>query len=494
MAVQKYIVFDFGATSGRGILFSYNGNTLAMNEIHRFDNHPVTTSGTLYWNILALYNELTVGLKKACVGENKIQSVGIDSWGIDCGFIDKNGKLIANPVAYRDIRRSEVREEVFSIIPEHDLFRRTGLFLYPIMGLFHLYALKIDNSPELQCGSRYLMMPDLFNYFLTGNTFNEYTNATLSLLLNVKSKTWDSCIMEKLHLPEEIFCDILLPGSEIGPIQQPVAEELGIPEIPVFAVGSHDTASAIAGIPVSGEGRNWAYLSLGTYAAIGMETPEPVLSDEVMELGIGNPGSVEGKTFIQRNITGMYVLEECKRIWERQLKRQLNWEEILSQVDMKANLNIFINLDDPVFGQIHHNMIEVIIKNIDDQGVSIENSIGAITQIILKSLAMKIRECFEHLSGLTNKNLDTLHIIGGGSQNKLLCQWIANSMNIPVIAGPSETTSIGNALMQLKGTGEIASLNEGRQIVLSSLTPEVYTPESIKEWNDIYGRYLKQIC
>ncbi|MEW5817499.1 MAG: rhamnulokinase family protein [Spirochaetota bacterium] len=494
MADEVFLIVDCGASNGRILSANFNGRTFTICETHRFDNRPVFARGTLYWDVLHLFSEIKIGLQKA-VRENKrnIGSIGIDTWGVDFGFIDRQGRLLANPVHYRDARRHEVRDEFFKLISEQELFQASGIFQLTIMSAYLLFAMKLDNTTEYENAHRLLFMPDLFNYLLTGETYNEASVADTSMLYNVFSKSWDRTLIDKLGLNPSIFGDIVMPGTPVGKLAEEVCREIEVPPIPVIAPAGHDTASAVIGIPVTPTKKPWAFISLGTWAVLGMETPRPVIDLRLLKKGYGNEVYARGDTFLARNITGLWIIQQCRERWMCQQGREIAWQEIVDAAASSETHKAFIDVDDPLFAQVQTDMPGVIQKACTTRSQPAIEGIGPISRCVFESLTLKFRACTEQLKEYSGFTIEGLHIVGGGTKNRLLCQWTSDALGLPVTAGPTETTAIGNLLMQLQGTGKISSLSEGRGIVLQSAPCQQYEPSGKDRWDEAYARFLKII-
>ncbi|MBA7690994.1 L-Rhamnulokinase [subsurface metagenome] len=357
--------------------------------------------------------------------------------------------------------------------------------------LFHLYSLKMQNAPEFLNGDKFLTIPDILNYFLTGRTYNEYTRITTSIMYNQKEKRWEDRIFRRLNLPNDIFPDIIMPGNKIDNISSKLSSELEIKTIPVIAPAAHDTASAVAGIPVVSKNKNWSFISMGTWCVIGQETESPIINDQAFNAGFSNEGGAEGLNLFVKNITGLWIIQQCREKWIKDSSTSISWDEIVKLSSAAKPFKSFINVDDPVFAQHQVDMPETINKYCKDKGQALPESIGEISRCVYESLVMKFKYGLNELEKLTGIKIELLYIVGGGTKNKLLCQWIADATGIPAAAVLTETTSVGNLFMQLKASGEIRTLDEGRKISAKSSEVINYEPKDKNIWNESYNRYLK---
>ena len=371
------------------------------------------------------------------------------------------------------------------------MFKLGGVNTNTIMGLYHLYGMLSEKSTELEYADKFLMIPDLLNYYLTGIAANEYTDATMSLLVDQRNKTWQSKIMEPLGINENMFSTIVMPGNTLGRLQKSVCEEFDVKPIKVINAASHDTASAIAGIPIAQKNKNWAFISLGTWAIFGIETDKQYVSEEVFASGLANQGGCEGKTNFVDLFTGLWVIQQCYEKWCRDAGEQIGWKTVDKATASAQGGKAFINLDAPEFAQPNPNMPKQIQQYCAATDQGIPSGMGEIARCVVESLVLKFKTCRDNVERFTGNKIELLHVVGGGSKNRLLCQWTADALSIPVFAGPAETTSVGNVLIQLKATGEINSLAEGREISARSSCPEEFEPSGSEIWEQyaqIYSR------
>ncbi|RIX50008.1 rhamnulokinase [Paenibacillus nanensis] len=482
---MNILAFDLGASSGRALLGRLVDGKLTVEEIHRFPNDPVQAGETLYWDILRLLHEIKQGLLKAHQLGYKPESMAIDSWAVDFGLVGPNGELLGNPVHYRDRRTEGLMEEVFQTVPQSEVFGRTGIQFLPFNTLYQLFALKKEASVSLREADSFLMIPDLLRYFLTGERKNEFSNATTTQFYNPTKNAWDNGLLEQLGIPHHLLKEIVMPGTIVGKLQPSVCKELGIPSIPVVAVAEHDTGSAVAAVP--SVDKDFAYLSCGTWSLLGTEVAEPVLTEEALAMNFTNEGGVDGTYRLLKNIMGLWIVQECRRAWEK-TGHSYKFEELVEEANQAPAFRSFIDPDDPVF-MPPGDMPMRIQDYCRATGQPIPESPGAIIRCVLESLALKYKyvlACTEQLSG---KSFKGLHMVGGGINNKLLCQFTANALGRPVWAGPVEGSAIGNLLVQYIALGAIQNIWEARSIVRDSFPLDVYEPEAAEAWSAAYTRW-----
>lgn len=470
---NAYIAVDFGGGSGRLIAGSITEGKLQLEEIYRFGNRQIKLGNHLYWDFLSLFQEMKNGLKIAAQKGYNVKSIGIDTWGVDFGFIDKKGNLLGNPVCYRDSRTEGIPEEVFSLIDRKEHYTETGTQVININTLFQLYSMKKENDPLLSVADKILFMPDLFSYFLTGTANNEYSIASTSELLDAKKRNWSYSLIDKLGLPRHLFGDIVMPGTIRGKLKREIAEETGLDEIDVIAVGSHDTASAVFAVPSIQKAT--AFLSSGTWSLLGTEVDEPVLTEEARLCGLTNEGSVGGKIRLLQNITGLWFIQRLFAEWQERGERT-DYNEIIEEAK-NSPIRSVVPVDDELFTN-PASMEKAIMEYCEKHNMQIPCSKGDFMRCITESLAFRYKQGIEQINRCIPEPIKQLHIIGGGSQNGLLNQLTANAVGIPVSAGPVEATAIGNILMQVNAMGEINDIKELKKIIINSVEPKLYTPNN----------------
>jgi rhamnulokinase len=469
---KVYLAADFGGGSGRVIAGWLEDGQLRMEEVHRFGNRQVRLGNHVYWDFPALFEEMKTGLKKAAAKGYKVSSIGIDTWGVDFGLIDRDGQLIGNPVCYRDARTSGMVEEMFKTLNPREHYATTGIQVMEINTLSQLLSIK--GTAQLESAKHLLFMPDLFSYFLTGKATNEYCIASTSELLDAKKRTWSWDTIKALGLPEHIFGEIIMPGTVRGTLRPDIAQETGLGEIDVVAVGSHDTASAVAAVPAIESDTTLAFLSSGTWSLLGVELPEPILSEEARKAEFTNEGGVGGRIRFLQNITGLWILQRLMAEWEERGEKQ-SFSQLLPEAE-KACINTIIPVADATFMN-PASMEKAICDYCKNSGQQVPVTKGEITRCLLQSLAHKYKDAISGVNDLLPDPIKRLHIIGGGSQNELLNQLTANALGVPVWAGPVEATAMGNILVQAMAAGEIADLDALRDIVRHSVTPKVFEPK-----------------
>ena len=474
MTKKVYLAADFGGGSGRVIAGSLHDSRLELEEIYRFPNRQIRLGNRLYWDFLSLFEELKNGLKAAARKGCEVQGIGIDTWGVDFGLIDRQGNLTGNPVCYRDSRTEGMPEQVFAQTDRKRHYEVTGIQVMAINTLFQLFAMKQAGDPQLEIAERLLFMPDLFGYFLTGNADNEYSIASTSELVDARRREWSFETIRELGLPEKLFGRIIRPGTLRGLLKKEIAEETGVGEVKVFAVGSHDTASAVAAVP--SESRPVAFLSSGTWSLLGVEVDEPILTEEARLAEFTNEGGVGGRIRFLQNITGLWILQRLMAEWKERGEEQ-HYDTIIPQA-AEARIETVIPVDAAEFMN-PANMEDAIAEYCRAHGLTVPQGKAETVRCVLQSLAAKYREAVEGMNRSLERPIERLHIIGGGSQNRLLNQLTANALGIPVYAGPVEATAIGNILTQAMAEGEIADLGELRRVVARSFKPEIYNPQNL---------------
>lgn len=492
---QNFVALDLGASNGRAVIGRFDGSRLALEEIHRFPNGPVqlphSDGSSLHWNALMLFSEVKEGLAKAvrCCGRELV-SAGLDTWGVDFALLDRQGGLLGNPYHYRDSRTDGMVEEACRRVPREEIFDRTGIQFMQLNALIQLVAMVVQDSPLLGIADRLLMMPDLLNYWLTGQRVSEYTDASTSQCMDMRTGEWATDLLEKLGIPTHMFPPVIQPGTVLGPLLPHVAEETGAKDIAIVAPGTHDTGSAVAAVPA--ESTDYAYLSSGTWSLIGVEIPQAVINAKTLAFNFTNEGGVCHTIRLLKNITGLWMIQECRRMWQQE-GAQLSWNDITAMAAEAPAFTAVLDVDAKDF-LAPGDMPGRIRSYCTRTGQPEPQDRGTVARIVFESLALRYRYVQEMMDDLVGRRIGTLHIVGGGSQNRLVNQFTADCMGRPVVAGPVEATAIGNILMQMLAIGAIGSLEEGRQVVRDSFATERFEPGEQAPWDEAYERFKKRIA
>lgn len=479
---RSYLAIDLGAESGRAILGTIDSGRLALEELHRFPNIPVRLPTGLYWDPLRLYGEIEAGLS-AAARHGGLHGIGVDTWGVDFALISAEGALVDIPRHYRDARNNGMLERTFAVVPRAEIFAQTGLQFMQLNTLYQLHAMKLGGSPALGCARRLLFMPDLFAYWLTGVQKAELTIASTSQFYNPAAKCWATELFDRLGLPSSILPEIVPPGTRLGGLREEVRTTARLPDVPVFATASHDTASAVAAVPA--EGDDWCYISSGTWSLMGVELAAPIINDRSLELNFTNEVGFGGAIRFLKNIAGMWPLQECRRAWAAD-----GYDYTYQQLtDMASQADPFLAAIDPDAFLEPGNMPEKIAGYCHRTGQRSPTEPGQFTRVILESLALRYRQVLESLESLLGRRLPVIHIVGGGSRNRLLNRFVADSTERRVVAGPVEATAAGNVLVQAIGDRSIPDLYAARHIVRASFQLEAVEPGSAAGWDSAYERF-----
>ena len=481
---KRLLAFDLGASNGRAVLGAFDGARLELTELHRFDNPMIEQNGLYYWDALWLYRNLKESFLKLKHEGHEADCFGIDTWGVDFGLLDHNGALLGNPRCYRNGTEAGMAA-VHAVVPQETLFSRTGIASMPFNTVYQLFARVQENDPALEHAKTLLFSPDLYAYFFTGEQKTEYTIATTSMLYDGERRRWDAQTMNALEIPKRIFTDVDFAGTLRGRIRESVAEELGISRVPFAAVGSHDTAAAVAAIP--GEG-NFAFCSSGTWSLFGVESEQPVKSRAVFDANFSNEGTAQGTFRLLKNIMGLWLIQECRRDWQKQ-GNFFSYDEIDAQAKVSEGLRSIIDTDDLRF-YAAGNMQKKIQQYCAESGQPIPETVGETARCIYDSLALKYRFALETLEVYRGGRIETLNIVGGGTKNKLMNQLAADATGRTVIAGPVESACVGNLLLQAVALGELKDVHEARAVVRASFATEVYESRRTQQWEDAYEKLL----
>jgi rhamnulokinase len=477
--MSHYLAIDLGAESGRALLGTLSGGKLAVEELHRFPNTPVRVPGALYWDTLRLWHEIRHGIDIATRERAlTLDGIGIDTWGVDYGLLGPDGLLIDMPRHYRDPRTNSMMEKLFEAVPRDQVFDYTGVQFMQLNTLYQLYAMHLGGSPGLAAAKRMLNTPDLFNYWLTGVARSEATIASTTQFFNPKSMTWATQLLERLKIPTEILCPIVPPGTLLGKMIEP-------PHAPVYATAGHDTASAVVAVP-AGSGDNWCYISSGTWSLMGVELDRPSIDARSLAANYTNEVGACGKIRFLKNIAGLWLLQECRKAWEAE-GRTYTYEQLMR---LASEARPFVARVDPDAFLEPGAMPAQIAAYCQSTHQTPPATDGEFARAILESLALRYRNVVENLESLAGRKIEIIHIVGGGSRNALLNQFVADCTGRRVVAGPSEATAIGNILVQAMGAGEIADLASARAVVRNSFEPLTIHPHPSPEWERAYQQYF----
>lgn len=485
MKQSNYLAIDLGAESGRTIVGALDGNHLSLTETHRFPNGPVRLNDGLHWDMLRLWSDIKNGIRKS----KPFDSIGLDTWAVDFALLDKNGSLLGNPFHYRDARTDGMLDEAFKVMPRAEIFANSGIQFMQLNTLYQLIAAVRSNSSVFDVAKTFVTIPDLFNFWLTGELTNEFTNATTTQCFDPRTRTWSTKILDAFGIPSHLFKPTTDSGTQIGTLLPNLAEETGAGAVPVILPACHDTGSAVVAVPAKNE--DFVWLSSGTWSIMGAEVSEPCLNEKTLEYNFTNEGGVFGTWRLSKNIMGLWLVQECRREWSRQ-GEEISFDAL---TQLAAESEMFLSVIDPDDGLFlaPGDMPSRIQKYCVDTNQRVPQTKGQIVRVVLESIALKYRLVLERLEELSGKHLEPLHIIGGGTRNKLLNQFTADSTGRTVITGPVEATAIGNILMQAIGMKHISSLAEAREVVRISFEPEIFEPRLNSAWDEAYARLKKVV-
>ena len=465
-AKATFLAFDLGAESGRAVLGAFDGERLELTEVHRFPNGPVHVLGSMHWDVLRLFQEMKNGLAK--VAGQDLAGIGVDTWGVDSALLDETGALVGMPYHYRDPRTHGMFEQVFQRVPREEVFARTGIQFMEINTLFQLYALSLQRPRLLAAADTLLMMPDLLNYWLSGQKVCEFTDATTSQMYDPRAGDWARPLLEKLGLPTRILAPVVQPGTVLGPLLPAICDEVGLKgEVPVILPPCHDTGSAVVAVPARSP--DYVYISSGTWSLFGVEVTSPVITPATLEHNFTNEGGAAGTYRLLKNLVGMWVLQECRREWRRQ-GANLSYDDIMNMAAESAPFVSLIDPDDPSF-------------------LAVGGMPGRIQAYCRQSLALRYRAALEQLEEITGRHLGAIHIVGGGGKDVLLDQFTADATGRPVYAGPVEATATGNIIVQAVARGYLKSVQEGRDLLRRSCDLKAFEPRNTAPWDEAYGRF-----
>ena len=487
----NYLAYDLGASSGRAVVGKFDGERVILEEVHRFSNGAVSVLDGLYWDVLRLHEEMLQGLRRYVQSfGSQLSGIGIDTWGVDFALLDGDDELLGNPRSHRDPRTEGMMNKAFDIVPKEEIFEQTGIQFFELNTLYQLLAMVSQDAQQLQAAKTFLMLPDLFNFWLTGAKVSEFSDATTTQFYDPRKAGWATDLLSRMQIPTGILPHIVQPGTKLGPLRPSIAKEAGLDSTEVIAPACHDTGSAVAAVPM--QKQDAAYISCGTWALMGAEIPEPRISSDVLSHNFTNEGGVCGTFRFLKNISGLWIVQECRRIWELE-GRSFSFEDLARLAGEAAPLAALVDPDDGSF-LTPGNMPSRIRAFCTRTGQPEPESEGAIIRCALESLALKFRQVLIELESVLEKKMEAIHVVGGGSHNTLLCQLTADATGRPVIAGPGEATALGNILMQALADGKVGSLDQIREMVRNSTEVVTYEPAPSESWEPAYGRFLKLLA
>ena len=480
------VAVDLGAQSGRVAMSAFDGERLSIRRVHSFANVPVRVHETLHWDVLRLYDGVLEGLRAAArEASGRVDSVGIDTWGVDFALLDSRGRLVQNPVHHRDARSGRGMEFVLARVAGRELYERTGIQLMPINTIFQLGAMVAEDDPALERAETLVLLPDLLSYWLSGAVASEFTNATTTACFDPRSHGWAADLLARLGIPTRLFLEIVPPGTVLGRLRDDVAEATRLGASAVVASATHDTASAVAAVPFRRP--DSAYISAGTWSLVGVETAAPLIDDRTFAANLTNEGGVRETFRLLRNVTGLWLLHECRRSWALD---GLEWsfDELVAMAEQAPPVAIVIDPNDPSFAA-PDDMPKRIRDYCARTGQTRPETPGEVVRCALEGIALGHRRAISQLGTVLGSEPPEIHVVGGGARNRLLCQWTADATGLPVLAGPADATEIGNLLVQALALGELASVGEAREIVRASFAPTLYEPSNRDRWDEAYARF-----
>lgn len=489
---KVYLAVDLGASSGRVIAGVYSGGKLELEVIHRFENSPVRVHDSLQWDVLGLWKEIQEGLRLAALEHPQVESVGVDTWGVDYVLVDQSEQITGVARCYRDSRNQGMTERAFEIVPREEIFEATGLQFMDINTLYQLLASRMASDPALEIADGFMMIGDFFHWLLTGKRSIEATNASTTQLLDPRTKSWRYDLIERFQLPSRLFTELVEPGTNLGPLQNSVVATTGLQDVPVIVPATHDTASAVLAVPAKDfapDHPNWCYISSGTWSLMGCEVQDARINQRCSELNFTNERGVSGSTRLLKNIGGLWIFQQIRKSMQRR-QRAHDWAEMVQIAEQSKPFELLINPDDPSL-VAPPDMIEAIEALAIRTNQTVPTEPGTLYRAALEGLALRYRACHQMLESLVENRIDTIHIVGGGSLNELLCQMTADACNRTVVAGPVEATAIGNLMMQMMGNGQLADVTHARQLIRESFETKTYDPQTPEIWEAAAEKFAK---